>query len=40
MIERIVNPPQTEGVLPTDPTSPKPKSPDQETGKFCFNSIR
>ncbi|CAH8639981.1 unnamed protein product [Schistosoma rodhaini] len=31
MIERIVNPTQTEGVLPTDTTSPKPKSSDQET---------
>lgn len=40
MIERIVNPPQTEGVLPTDPTSPKPKSPDQETGKFRFSYIQ
>ncbi|CAH8632235.1 unnamed protein product [Heterobilharzia americana] len=30
MIERIVNPPQTEGVPPTEPTIVKPKS-DQET---------
>ncbi|XP_018653649.1 putative calcium/calmodulin-dependent 3,5-cyclic nucleotide phosphodiesterase [Schistosoma mansoni] len=36
MIERIVNPTQTEGVLPTDTTSPKPKSSDQETGMFFF----